>query len=90
MAYDSTTGHQLKWQVGSIPGQSQSYALEYGNITDGGFSALGIINSDSTGLIVHNALADGSKLQPHATYHYRLLAYNNSGDPTYSAPLISR
>jgi parallel beta-helix repeat protein len=83
VTYDPTTGHHLKWQVDSTPGQAQSYALEYGNITDGKFSVLGRVNSDSAGLIVHNALVDGSKLQPHAIYYYRLVSYNNSGDPTY-------
>ncbi|MCL6591421.1 MAG: PKD domain-containing protein [Firmicutes bacterium] len=84
--YDPAAGHQLKWQVESIPGQAQSHALEYGNITGEGFAVLGRVYAGSNGLIIHNALAGGAKLQAHATYHYRLAAFNNSGDPSYGDP----
>lgn len=84
--YDPATGHQLKWQIGSMPGQAQSNALEYGNMTSEGFAALGRVYADSNGLIIHNTLADGTKLQPHVTYHYRLVAFNHSGDSSYGVP----
>ncbi|MCL6590873.1 MAG: Ig-like domain repeat protein [Firmicutes bacterium] len=84
--YDPATGrHQLKWQLDSSPGASKTQKLEYGNATPEGFAPLGSIEMDGAGIFIHDSLPGGLKLAPHGTYHYRLVAYNNSDDPTYGA-----
>lgn len=74
--------HYLKWQLISNQG-AQSYILEYGQKTEQGFIATGSLNPDTSAMIIHSGLS------PHATYHYRLVAFNKSGDRTES-PVFDR
>jgi hypothetical protein len=83
VSYDVGTGrHQLQWQLDATAGSAKSYRLEYGNLSPAGFSTIGAITSGPTGLFIHDSI-NGANLEPHGTYQYRLVAYNNSDDPTY-------
>ena len=74
--YDSTLKQfYLKWQLAPNPG-AQSNILEYGTYDGQNFSVQGSLTPDANGYFTH------SGLQPHGTYYYQLVAYNNSGDPT--------
>lgn len=77
--------HFLKWQF--TPGIESETYLEYGEANDAGFAKQGQI-VPSGNQVIHDALANGDKLQPHGRYSFRLVAVNQSGDPTYG-PVFS-
>lgn len=84
--YDTTQErHCLKWQL--IDGTPADHILEYGDTDNEVFIVQGYIHPDDSGLFVLDSLgADHVKLTPHDTYHFRLVAINNSGDRQEGIP----
>ena len=72
---NQTQQFELKWQL--TPGSSaQGYMLQYSS-TGQDFSDDQKITSDASGIFTHTGLS------PHATWYYRLVAINNSGDENF-------
>ncbi len=83
--YDTTENkHYLAWKLVE-PGISETHKLEYGKVLGEEFIPSVEITSSADGVFTHNAAGPNpeDKLQPHATYQYRLVAYNKAGDRTY-------
>jgi hypothetical protein len=84
--YDTSGNkHYLTWKL-TEPGIAENHKLEYGQVIGEEFVPTGEITPGSDGVFTHNSTGPNpeDKLQPHATYTYRLAAYNKSGDRTYS------
>lgn len=80
--YDTVrNSHYLAWKLVE-PGTAASHKIEYGQIVGGEFILKVELSPDLDGIFIHNATGSGAedKLQPHATYSYRLVAYNQAGD----------
>lgn len=83
--YDTAESkHYLTWKL-SEPGTAENHKLEYGQVIGEEFVPTGEIIPNNDGVFTHNTTGPnpGDKLQPHATYTYRLAAYNKSGDRAY-------
>lgn len=84
--YDTTGNrHYLTWRLAE-PGMAETHILEYGKIVGEEFVPSIGISPSADGVFTHDSTGTdpGDKLQPHATYTYRLVAYNKSGDRAYS------
>ncbi len=84
--YDTATNrHYLTWKLAE-PGSAKTHKLEYGQTAGEGFIPILEITPSADGVFTHNATGTNpeDKLQPHATYQYRLTAYNQAEDRTYS------
>ena len=84
--YDTTENkHYLTWKLVE-PGITETHQLEYGQVIGEEFLPRLAIVPSADGIFIHDSTGPNpeDKLQPHATYQYRLVAYNKAGDPTFS------
>lgn len=84
--YDTTENkHYLTWKLVE-PGITETHKLEYGQVIGEEFLPRLAITPSADGIFIHDSTGPNpdDKLQPHATYQYRLVAYNKAGDPTFS------
>jgi len=79
--------HYLTWKLAE-PGIAENHVLEYGQIVGEEFTPIRAITPNADGTFIHNSTGPNpeDKLQPHATYKYRLAALNKAGDKTYEEP----
>lgn len=77
-----------QWQL--INGENADHhVLEFGEITGQDFSARGTIYPENGVIFTHDEY-EGEKLIPHGMYHYRLVAFNTSGNPVYATPFTQK